>query len=75
MRTCSRECRARGVEPGPEAIAHIYRTYYHGKGIPVRACHPRDIIEKIVEVARWNKEPPDLTSEAIDLVCNSYFLE
>ncbi len=71
----SRECRARSVEPRREAVSYIYRTYYHAKGIPVRACHPRDIVEKIVEVARWNKETPELTPEAIDLVCASYFLE
>jgi hypothetical protein len=71
----SRECLARDVASSPEVIAYIYRTYYHGKRIPVRACHPRDIVEKIVEVARWKKETPTLTPESIDLVCNSYFLE
>lgn len=70
-----RECRSHGVEPRPEAIAYIYKAYYHDRGIPIRACHPRDIVEKIVEVARWNRHAPELTVEAIDLVCNGYFLE
>ena len=69
-----RECRARGVEPKREAIAYIYRTFYDGRGIPVRACHPRDLLDKIVEAARWNGEPARLTPEAIDAVCRSYFL-
>lgn len=69
-----RECRARSIEPRREAIAYIYRTFYDGRGIPVRACHPRDILDKIVEAANWNGEAPRLTPEAIDAVCRSYFL-
>jgi predicted ATPase with chaperone activity len=70
----SRECRARGIEPKREAVSYIYRTYYDTKGIPVRACHPRDLLEKIVEAARWNGEAPSLDPESIDMVCRSYFL-
>jgi predicted ATPase with chaperone activity len=70
----SRECRARGIEPRRDAIAHIYRSYYETKGIPVRACHPRDLLEKIVEAARWRGDAPSLEPESIDTVCRSYFL-
>ncbi|HKY32836.1 MAG TPA: ATP-binding protein [Candidatus Polarisedimenticolia bacterium] len=70
----SRECLARGIEPRPEAIAYIYRNYYDARSIPVRACHPRDLLEKIAESARWNGDEPVLTPESIDMVCRSYFL-
>ncbi|HET9480859.1 MAG TPA: ATP-binding protein [Candidatus Polarisedimenticolia bacterium] len=70
----TRECMARGVEPRREAIAYIYRQYYETRGIPVRACHPRDLLDKIVETARWNGVTAELTPETIDLVCRSYFL-
>jgi predicted ATPase with chaperone activity len=70
----TRECQARGIEPKREAVAYIYRNYYNGKQIPVRACHPRDLLDKILESARWNGETPDLNPETIDLVCSSYFL-
>ena len=71
----SRECQARGMEPKREAVSYIYWNYYDGKGIPVRCCHPRDFIEKIVEIAKWKGTPPDLTPESIDTVCRSYFVE
>ena len=74
MEIFSRECRARGIEPTGEAVAYIYRNYYQDRGVPVRACHPRDLIEKIVESARWNGAAPGLTADAIDMVCRSYFL-
>ncbi len=71
----SRECRARGVEPTREAVSYIYRKYYQDREIPIRACHPRDFLEKIVEIARWNGSTPELTPETLDLVCSSYFVE
>ena len=70
----ARECRARGIEPKRDAVSHIYATYYDGQGIPVRACHPRDILDKIVEASRWQGRPPELTPEALDIVCRSYFI-
>jgi len=74
MEIFTRECRARGMEPKREAVSWIYRNYYNGKEIPVRACHPRDILDKIVESARFHGETPELTPDAIDLVCRSYFM-
>ncbi|HET6372067.1 MAG TPA: ATP-binding protein, partial [Candidatus Polarisedimenticolia bacterium] len=71
----SRECRARGIEPIREAMTYIYRNYYDARGIPVRACHPRDILDKISDAAKWNQVAPDLTPESLDMVCRSYFLE
>ena len=70
----ARECRARGVKTMCDAVTHLYGKYYEGMGIPVRACHPRDILEKIVEAARWDGVEPELTVESIDRVCRSYFL-
>jgi ATPase family protein associated with various cellular activities (AAA) len=70
----TRECLARGIEPKREAVSYIYRNYYESREIPVRACHPRDLLDKILEAARWNGEHPTLTPESIDSVCRSYFL-
>ncbi len=70
----ARECRARGIEPRREAVAHVWRHYYERLGIGPRACHPRDIVEKVVESARWSGAEPELTAESLDLVCRSYFL-
>jgi len=70
----NRECVARGIEPRREAVTYIYRHYYEGKGVPIRACHPRDLLDKIAEAARWEGHAPTLTPDSIDMVCRSYFL-
>jgi len=70
----NRECAARGIEPRREAVTYIYRHYYEAKGIGVRACHPRDLLDKIAEAARWEGHEPTLTPDSIDMVCRSYFL-
>jgi len=74
MEIFTRECHARGIDVRDEAVSYIYRKYYDGQGIPVRACHPRDLLDKIVESARWDDVAPALTPESIDRVCSSYFL-
>jgi predicted ATPase with chaperone activity len=69
-----RECESRGINYLPHAIDHIYETFYRVKGIPPRACHPRDIILQVANIARYEGRPAELTDEVLDRACRSYFL-
>jgi len=68
-----RECEAVGIEPDPAAIDYVYRRYYEELGFPVRACHPRDLLRKLRDLARWHAGKVELGTEALELVCRSYF--
>jgi hypothetical protein len=69
-----RACERSGVPFDPGAIDHIYSRYYNRLGIDSRACHPRDIVEHVEDVARYLGITPVLTPELIDRACESYFL-
>jgi predicted ATPase with chaperone activity len=42
---------------------------------PLRACHPRDIIQQICWSARYQGVTPKLTDSAIARACQNYFLD
>jgi hypothetical protein len=69
-----RECERHGVPMSDWAVEHLFREYYEAQGIPPRRCHPRDILEKIVDAARFAGTEPALHAEVLDRVCGSYFL-
>ena len=41
---------------------------------PLRACYPRDIVHQIVWNARYHRQSAELTHEAVEQACRSYFL-
>jgi hypothetical protein len=41
----------------------------------MRACHPRDLIEHVVDMCRYQSREPVITRELLDAACGAYFLE
>jgi predicted ATPase with chaperone activity len=68
-------CRDQGIHFLGTAVDRIYRTVYAERGIEPRACHPRDIVDHLVDVARFRETPPILSDELVDGACESYFLD
>jgi predicted ATPase with chaperone activity len=70
-----RACGELGLEPNLTAIDHIYHRFYVELGMEPRSCHPRDILQKLIELAKWENVPPQISPANLDHVCRSYFLE
>jgi predicted ATPase with chaperone activity len=69
-----RVCDLQGVRYEESAVKFIYERYYSERGIEPRACHPRDIIEHLVHVARYEGIEPRFTLDMLEQACDSYFL-
>ena len=68
-------CRRRGLAFDPETIDYLQRAYYQPRKLEMRACHPRDLIEQVVDRCRYHQRPPELTHALIDQACETYFIE
>ncbi len=65
----------RGIVFDQEAFMYIMREYYTQGKRELRAVHPRDIVDQIIDIAHYRGVPPALTQELIDQACSSYFVE
>jgi predicted ATPase with chaperone activity len=61
------------MEFDPEAVEYLLSRYYDG-GRPLTACHPRDLLEQILDYCRYYQLTPNLTQENLDRACHSYFV-
>ena len=61
------------MEFDPEAVEYLLSRYYDG-GRPLTACHPRDLLEQILDYCRYYQLAPRLTQENLDRACLSYFV-
>jgi hypothetical protein len=68
-------CRKRSLAFDPVMIDYLQRKYYQPRKIQMRACHPRDLIEQVVDMCRYQQRDPVITRELLDAACASYFLE
>jgi len=69
-----RECARRNVPFHDSGLAYLLHEYYIKPGNPLRACHARDLLDEILDVARYKNVPPTLSPAMIDRACKSYFV-
>jgi hypothetical protein len=53
-------------------VSHLINHYFRGKR-PFRSCHPRDILEQIVNVSVYLRKRPRLTKGLINIAAINYF--
>ena len=68
-------CRKRGLPFDAVMVEYLQRAYYERRNIQMRACHPRDLIEQVVDMCRYQQREPVITRDMLDAACSSYFLE
>jgi predicted ATPase with chaperone activity len=70
-----RNCEVKGIEFNEAAVVYILSEYYHKKELDIASCHPRDILDQLIDIARYLGVRPMLAKDLIDLACNSYFVK
>ncbi len=68
-------CRRRSLPFDPVMVEYLERRYYQPRKLQMRACHPRDLVEQVVDICRYQNRQPVITRELLDAACGSYFLE
>ena len=68
-------CRERDLEFDPSLVRHLLDKVYPARGIEIRGCHPRDLIDQALSLALYLGEPPRLTVDLLEAACASYFVD
>jgi predicted ATPase with chaperone activity len=68
-------CCKRSLDYDPAFVEYLMRRYYQPRGLQMRACHPRDIIEQVLDMCRYQGRQPVITRDLLDAACESYFLD
>ena len=68
-------CQQHQMDPNGEAVEYLLTNYYDGGQRSMDACHPRDLIELIVDYSTFHGISPSLSQENINRACGIYFVE
>jgi predicted ATPase with chaperone activity len=68
-------CRAQRVSCEPFLAESMIARELGPRQVALRGCHPRDLIEHALAIARYFDRTPHLTSDLMREACASYFVE
>jgi hypothetical protein len=69
------DCKKRGLPFHPVMVAYLYRRHYRPHGRAMRSCQPRDLLDQVTALCRFDGREPMVTRELLDKACDAYFLD
>jgi hypothetical protein len=63
---------ARELKIDPECFEHILKKYA-GENRPMKACEPRDLVDRIIDICLFDGHPLEVTTSLIDNAWRNYF--
>jgi predicted ATPase with chaperone activity len=70
-----RVAQQKGVAYSDQGLAYLLQEWYIKKGRKMRASHPRDLCDQILDISRYLGEEPVMSVEMIDRAADAYFVE
>jgi hypothetical protein len=70
-----RLCPERRVPYSEEGLAYLVQEHYLKAKREPKMVHPRDLLDQIVDVARYLKIPPTMSRELLDQAVEAYFVK
>ena len=67
-------CKNRRVEFDSEGVEYIIEKWYRPSRRPFRMCQPRDILDQMASLAKYNMERVNFSPDLIDAACATYFI-
>jgi predicted ATPase with chaperone activity len=68
-------CAAKRIPYDEKGLAYLIQEWYLKHDRPLRAVHPRDILDQLLDMARYLNRPPELKKELIDRAADAYFVD
>jgi hypothetical protein len=70
-----RVAQAKGVQYNDQGLAYLLQEWYIKRNRKLRASHPRDLCDQLLDIARYRGVEPVMSKELLDLAAQSYFVE
>jgi hypothetical protein len=67
-------CRNKRIEFDPSGIDYLIDKWYRPHNRPFRMCQPRDLLEQMISIGKYNMERVTFNPDLIDAACQTYFI-
>jgi predicted ATPase with chaperone activity len=70
-----RVAEAKGVPYNEQGLAYLLQEWYIKRNRKLRASHPRDLCDQLLDIAHYQSIEPTMTPEMLDRAADSFFVE
>lgn len=70
-----RTCKHKKVPYNAQMMKYLLEAHYLKEKVGFRACHPRDLLDQLIDRARYRRVPPEMTPDLLDDAWASYFVK
>jgi energy-coupling factor transporter ATP-binding protein EcfA2 len=70
-----RVCVQAGITYDDAGLRYLLTEEYARRKLELRAVHPRDLVEQLIDIARFRGLAPSFSRELIAAACQSYFVD
>lgn len=71
----TRVAQQKGVQYNDQGLAYLLQEWYIKRNRKLRASHPRDLCDQILDIARYLSVEPVMSKEMINRAAQAYFVE
>jgi hypothetical protein len=68
-------CQEHDMDFNDDIVREMMHRYYVVTARPLSACHPRDLVENLVDRAAFLGQQPQLSADNLEYVCQTYFIK
>jgi predicted ATPase with chaperone activity len=68
-------CKAKQIPYSDDGLRYLIQEHYMKVRRDLRACHPRDLCDQILDEAKYRNLAPSMTKELLDRACEAYFVK
>ncbi len=70
-----RVAQQKGIQYSDQGLAYLLQEWYIKRNRKLRASHPRDLCDQILDIAHYLSVEPAMTKDLIDRAARSYFVD
>ncbi|MFC1491386.1 ATP-binding protein, partial [Nitrospinota bacterium] len=68
-------CVSKKVPFNEEVFNTIIKEVYEPQKLPFNGCHPRDLLDHLIDLAKFEEKTPEMTQDLLMRACESYFVQ
>ena len=53
----------------------VIKDIYEPRQLPFNGCHPRDLLDHLIDLAKFEEKSPEMTQDLLLRACESYFVQ
>jgi predicted ATPase with chaperone activity len=66
---------SKNIKYSDQGLAYLLQEWYIKRNRKLRASHPRDLCDQLIDISRFMSSEPAMTRELIDRAAEAYFVE